>query len=819
MKIRLASPAQRFRPRVLARALLLITCIACAFALGRPAWSEERELSRNVVSDTDPNHKAHLFFSVRTENAFRAQVLGSNAKPVPAGGPTKTNATYHGGPVMRNPTNYLIFWEPPNNTNTFPASYQLAIEKYFQNVGDTPFYDIITQYGDSSDDPVPNSTSLGAPAYTDTKTLPPSGNNGSQPSGSCTPGSTCPLTDADIQDEVTTALAANPSWETPSLSSEYFVFTPPNVDECFNSTSCFALPDEPNGAFCAYHTYFGSDTIYAFMPFASSGDCYGSPTVYPNDVAVDIELSPTSHEMFESNSDPEFDAWYGTDGLSDEIGDKCAYNYGFVAPNGANIVLMGHPFQLQQEWSNDLTACTKRFGPAPTTWIPTSENLGPVQPGNITVLDVPIQNTGSGDLNILDIVLAAGTDPSFSLLNVPPATATLHEGDSMDVRVQFAPSLAATAGPLFGSLVIDTDDPTQTTYTTSLTGTVVLACTGSGTINVTGSINFQSSSCESSLPPAQTLTINNTGACNLDVASAVISCADFTLVNPSEFPATISADSSLGVGINFTPISAGPKSCTLTITSDDPVNPVVTVQLSGSTPMGSASLSFPAAGLTFPPTVVQQEAACPEQMTVPITNAGSCPVQINSVTLTQSSSPGDYSLSGLPGLPLSLPGGGELGAGDLDLVFEPFTVARESTGTVNVTFVNDPITGATTTDQVPFCGEAVDRGLRVLVTEGGIPVTKVKKIELQNAYGPSQSGGIKTIKTVKNALLQTVTGTAPCPSFQFNVEFGGVTRPAPLKDGTYRIKVQLEVGKKLETRVVRVVLDRCSFTPNVVVAF
>jgi hypothetical protein len=40
-----------------------------------------------------------------------------------------------------------------------------------------------------------------------------------------------------------------------------------------------------------------------------------------------------------------------------------------------------------------------------------------------------------------------------------------------------------------------------------------------------------------------------------------------------------------------------------------------------------------------------------------------------------------------------------------------------------------------------------------------------------------------------------------------------------LKDGTYRIKVQLKVGKKLKTKVVRVVMDECTFTPNVIVAF
>ena len=60
---------------------------------------------------------------------------------------------------------------------------------------------------------------------------------------------------------------------------------------------------------------------------------------------------------------------------------------------------------------------------------------------------------------------------------------------------------------------------------------------------------------------------------------------------------------------------------------------------------------------------------------------GACPVQVNAVTLTESSSPPDYSLTGLPALPVSCrPYPGQLGSGDLDLVFEPFTLARESSG-------------------------------------------------------------------------------------------------------------------------------------------
>ena len=131
--------------------------------------------------------------------------------PKIGGAPTNAPILYNGGPVMRNPTNYLIFWQPPNNPNTFPAGFQAGVENYFKNIAGTPFYDIVTQYNDTSGDPVPNSTSLGAAPFIDSTNLPASGNNGSQPSTACTAGVTCPLTDADIQNEVTAALAANPA--------------------------------------------------------------------------------------------------------------------------------------------------------------------------------------------------------------------------------------------------------------------------------------------------------------------------------------------------------------------------------------------------------------------------------------------------------------------------------------------------------------------------------------------------------------------------------------------------------------------------------
>jgi len=436
--------------------------------------------------------------------------------------------------------------------------------------------------------------------------------------------------------------------------------------------------------------------------------------------------------------------------------------------------------------------------------------FGPTCAGSTVSLNLEVFNVGTTNLIVSSVLRQAGST-DFTVAPNPTTPVTISPDAHVDFTIQFTPTIV---GPQSATIAINSNDPGAPSTVLTATGSE-----GNGTINVTGSGNFGSSVCAGSLPPAQTLKINNTGTCNLDVASAVISCPDFTLVNPAEFPATISADSSLDVGVNFTPTSAGPKACTLTINSDDPNNPVVVIPLNATTPMGTALLTFPG-GLTFPPTVIQASGACSAEPPVPVTNGGSCPVQINSIGLTQASSPPDYALSGVPGLPINLGGGQQLGSGDLDLNFAPFTIARESTGTVDVNFVNDPITGATTTTHVPFCGEATLRGMRILVTLGGVPVAgPVKRILLQEAFGPEQQFGIFTLRTVKKATLQTVTGVAPCPTFQFHAEFGGVSNPIQLKDGTYRVKVELKVGKKLMKKVVRVNMDECTFTQNVVVAF
>lgn len=440
---------------------------------------------------------------------------------------------------------------------------------------------------------------------------------------------------------------------------------------------------------------------------------------------------------------------------------------------------------------------------------PNPLDIGPVCKGSTGSGQLEVSDTGADNLLISSITRASGST-NISLAAGP----TFPVNISPDAHFNFTFNCTPTTfGPKSATFNIASNDPASPT-----TAVTVTCSAASGAVVATGSGDFGSAVCGGTTP-AQTIKVDNVGGCNLNLLNAFTTCADFTLVNPPAFPVPISPDSGVDLTVKFTPTSAGLKSCNLEVDTDDPIHPVVDVALTGKTPLGSASLTLPA-GLTFPPTVIQQDAACPVQMGVPVTNAGACPVKVTAVGLTQASSPADYSLTGTPGLPVNLGPSEELGAGDLGLVFEPFTVARTSTGTVDVTFEDDPILHTITTDHVPFCGEAVQRGLRVLVTLGGVPVSTVKRIFLQRANGPEQPFiDAITYQTIKNAALQTVPAAGTCPMIQFHAEFGGLTNPRQLKDGTYRIKVLLKVGKKTMKKLVRVNMDACSFTPNVVVAF
>ena len=102
------------------------------------------------------------------------------------------------------------------------------------------------------------------------------------------------------------------------------------------------------------------------------------------------------------------------------------------------------------------------------------------------------------------------------------------------------------------------------------------------TINVPSSSVVLGDVCVGSTGTA-TLDVCNTGTSNLVVQTITSSDPQFTVATPSSvYPVTVSPDFCFPFKVQFTPTSTGPKSAVLTIPSNDPANPSITVQATGT---------------------------------------------------------------------------------------------------------------------------------------------------------------------------------------------------------------------------------------------
>ncbi len=275
-----------------------------------------------------------------------------------------TNMTYHGGVVQHAVTVYTVFWDP---NGTMTQNYKDLVNRYFQDVGGTPFYGVNTQYYDNlhgSNTPMQNASSVGG-TWTDTAAYPRAGTV------------TAPLFDSDIAAEVDRAQQQN-GWPAPVVTASgagiiYFVFTARGIESCADNTynECTVgvtlPPTSHRSQYCAYHSWEGGagSKIYAYLPYVETwgGSCRDFSTSPNGNIAADAEIAIASHEHFEAATDPYGDAWYDT-AVNGEDGDKCAFVYGsndnegdtnakgFVQPDGHNLVLNGHRYIIQLEWSN-----------------------------------------------------------------------------------------------------------------------------------------------------------------------------------------------------------------------------------------------------------------------------------------------------------------------------------------------------------------------------------------------------------------------------------------------------------------------------------
>jgi hypothetical protein len=267
---------------------------------------------------------------------------------------------YHGGPVMTSNTNYTFYWAPAGSA-AYAVGYQAGVNRYMEDLahdsgGSQNVDSVATQYTNAASEAVAYNSHF-AGAIIDTNPYPENG---------CTAATIC-LSDEQIQAEIK-------SWVTShglphGLGYEYFLLTPPGVESCLGAGVCSVGSSAPY--FCAYHgaiSATGGPIVYSNDPYVlgNSGCDSGEHPNGPSDAAL---LGGLSHEHNESITDPELNAWFGSEGA--ENGDKCrnvgeSLEYGEAlgkAPDGSrfNQLINGDQYFYQQEWSNAGSTCLQRL--------------------------------------------------------------------------------------------------------------------------------------------------------------------------------------------------------------------------------------------------------------------------------------------------------------------------------------------------------------------------------------------------------------------------------------------------------------------------
>ena len=355
--------------------------------------------------------------------------------------------------------------------------------------------------------------------------------------------------------------------------------------------------------------------------------------------------------------------------------------------------------------------------------------LGPDADFTLPIRFEPDSCGSTGIAGVLEIE-SDDTDTATALLGVPQAAPS---------RI-FSDDLESGDTSAWGALPgIDAGDPVFV----GLSGSAPCPDINSALAN-TGSFGAVCSSDHADLD----LTLFNQGRCDLTISDIALlpDAGSFQLPGTLTFPLVLSHDADFTVPIRFAPDACFdlPESRSVQITSDDPDEAILDIDISGTSPCGNLVIDQGGLGdlFSFPATVVDTTGSlgCFSDRDVILRNSGGCPLTIDDI----SAAGADFMVTQPSVFPVLLPPGEETLA--VTVRFTPQTDAdpfapSEVTGTLTV--VSDDPDGAAETG---LCGESVAQsGVRILVTDvttgTPVPVGEVDSITIKS-FGVSTPGPI-----------------------------------------------------------------------------
>jgi len=365
-----------------------------------------------------------------------------------------------------------------------------------------------------------------------------------------------------------------------------------------------------------------------------------------------------------------------------------------------------------------------------------------------------LTKVGPGQGIISSIAVTSGS--AFRLTAAPSLPVTIQPGGSLQLFVVYQPTGIRTDS---AQISIGLDDGSRITLNLQGSGSgsnliYQLADTSpTTTVLPGGTIHLPDANIGAT--GSTVIRVLNTGNVSGRVSSVIVAGQGFQLGTVLVLPQTLLPNASLTFTVNFAPTQPGTFQGTLVINSD-------VIALSGTALGPRLEFSYTTAGtkitlgpsntsVVFSPVVVTQSA----QLSLDVKNTGTTPAIISNIGVGQTNSP--YSLSGLPGLPVSLAAGADF---QFTITFKPTSLGF-SNGTIQIDTTTFSLTGSGT--QPPDLPAYTIGGISGDVTPRSQPRVS---LTLATPYPVAISG----------TLTLTVSGTLPAdPAVQF--ASGGRTVP------------------------------------------
>lgn len=377
------------------------------------------------------------------------------------------------------------------------------------------------------------------------------------------------------------------------------------------TTSSINVPTPVAGSSTTYSVTVTKGAATGTASVTLKGAAPGTPlcTIMPS---VPLPLDPTSSAPFQVNAtcspgatgftwSPTF-----TYTLQYDSDSGASATYHMVSPDG------GIGYHVQMTPTNGIgegPTATRIIWVSPIKVTPTSLDFGTVPAGTLSAPQtVTIQNYSDYYNAYLN---GAITGPYVFTDNCPDPLPPLA---SCTATIQFAPTTAGTAQT--GTASVSFGFPGNPVYTVALTGDATGA---PGVALSPASLTFTARTVNTT-SGAQTVTLMNNGTTTLNVSSIAIA-GDFAFT--SACPATLAPGASCTIDVTFTPLVAGARSGTLTITDNASGSPHV-VPLSG-TGLSSAApvLEMSASLVVFSPQQVGSESVA---QFITARNSGNAPL-------------------------------------------------------------------------------------------------------------------------------------------------------------------------------------------------